>query len=150
MPYFAIMKQIKLCEGEICSFESINFPTAHRWPSFFTRLFTARTRRTTQKNNWMLGRSERLIYRRGISLFGLTRRSAGSAYRLTKRRTAARPPSISLRLPCPEHLNLRFVRILVNAFRLHDELLTPVKRKRPLIFLVDTQRQARFARLRIL
>lgn len=74
----------------------------------------------------------------------------GTAYRLTKRRTGDRPPSIFLCLPCPEHLNLRFVRILVNAFRLHDELLTPVKRKRPLIFLVDTQRQARFARLRIL
>ena len=71
-------------------------------------------------------------------------------YRLTKRRTADRPPSISLRLPCPEHLNLRFVRILVDAFRLHNELLTPVKRKRPLIFLVDTQRQARFAQLCIL
>ena len=28
------MKQIKLCEGGICSFESISFPTAHRWPSF--------------------------------------------------------------------------------------------------------------------
>ena len=88
---------------------------------------------------------------------------AGAAYRLTKRRTADRPPSIFFkvcgaidkeysgpRLPRPEHLNLRFVRILVDAFRLHDELLTPVKRKRPLIFLVDTQRQARFARLRIL
>ena len=71
-------------------------------------------------------------------------------YRLTKRRTADRPPSISLRLPRPEHLNFRFARVLVNAFRLHSELLTPVKRKRPLIFLVDTQRQARFARLRIL
>ena len=76
--------------------------------------------------------------------------SAGTAYRLTKRRTAARPPSIFLCLPCSEHLDIRFVRILVNAFRLHDELLTPVKRKRPLIFLVDTQRQARFAGLRIL
>lgn len=91
-----------------------------------------------------------LIYRRGTSLFGLTRRSAESAYRLTKRRTADRPPSISLRLPCPEHLNLRFVRIPVDAFRLHNELLTPVKRKRPLVFLIDAQRQARFARLRIL
>ena len=65
---------------------------------------------------------------------------AGAAYRLTKRRTADRPPSIFLCLPCPEHLNLRFVRILVNAFRLHDELLTPVKRKRPLVFLIDAQR----------
>ena len=71
-------------------------------------------------------------------------------YRLTKRRTVDRPPSIFLRLPRPEHLNFSFVCVLVDAFRLHDELLTPVKRKRPLIFLVDTQRQARFARLRIL
>ena len=54
------------------------------------------------------------------------------------------------RLPCPEHLNLRFVRIPVDAFRLHDELLTPVKRKRPLVFLIDAQRQVRFARLCIL
>ena len=29
MPYFAIMKQIKLCEGGICSFESINLQTVH-------------------------------------------------------------------------------------------------------------------------
>ena len=64
----------------------------------------------------------------------------GTAYRLTKRRTADRPPSISLRLPCPEHLNLRFVRILVDAFRLHSELLALIKRKRPLVFLVDAQR----------
>lgn len=71
-------------------------------------------------------------------------------YRLTKRRTADCPPSISLRLPCPEHLNLRFVRIPVDAFRLHDEFLTPVKRKCPLVFLVDAQRQIRFARLCIL
>lgn len=61
-------------------------------------------------------------------------------YRLTKRRTVDRPPSIFLRLPHPEHLDIRFVRILVNAFRLHDELLTPVKRKRPLVFLIDAQR----------
>ncbi len=71
-------------------------------------------------------------------------------YRLTKRRTVDRPPSIFLRLPRPEHLNLRFVRVLVDAFRMHDKLLALIKRKRPLIFLVDTQRQARFARLRIL
>lgn len=31
----------------------------------------------------------------------------GTAYRLTKRRTGDRPPSISLRLPCPEHLILK-------------------------------------------
>ena len=69
---------------------------------------------------------------------------------ITKRRTADRPPSISLRLPCPEHLNLRFVRVLVDAFRMHDKLLALIKRKRPLIFLIDAQGQARFARLCIL
>ena len=67
-----------------------------------------------------------------------------------RRRTVNRPPSIFLRLPRPEHLDIRFVRVLVDAFRLHDELLAPVKRKRTLIFLIDTQGQARFARLRIL
>ena len=46
----------------------------------------------------------------------------------------------SLYLLRPKHLDIRFVRILVNAFRLHDELLTPVKRKRPLVFLIDAQR----------
>ena len=61
-------------------------------------------------------------------------------YRLTKRRTTDRPPSIFLRLPGPEHLDIRFVCVLVNAFRLYDELLTPVKRKRPLVFLIDAQR----------
>ena len=78
------------------------------------------------------------------------RRFLREQYRLTKRRTVDRPPSIFLRLPRPEHLNFSFVRILVDAFRLHDELLTPVKRKRPLVFLIDAQRQARFARLRII
>ena len=68
------------------------------------------------------------------------RRFLREQYRLTKRRTAARPPSIFLCLPCPEHLNLLFVRVLVDAFRLHDEFLTPVKRKCPLVFLIDAQR----------
>lgn len=78
------------------------------------------------------------------------RRFLREQYRLTKRRTVDRPPSIFLRLPRPEHLNFSFVRILVDAFRLHDELLTPVKRNCTLVFLVDAQRQARFARLDIL
>ena len=39
---------------------------------------------------------------------------------------------------------------MVDAFRLDDELLTPIKRKRPLIFLIDAQHQVRFARLCIL
>ena len=53
-------------------------------------------------------------------------------------------------LPRPKHLKFRFIRILVNAFRLHSELFTPVKRKRTLVFLIDAQCQARFARLCIL
>ena len=78
------------------------------------------------------------------------RRFLREQYRLTKRRTVDRPPSIFLRLPRPEHLNFSFVCVLVDAFRLHDELLMPVKRKRPLVFLIDAQVQARSARLRII
>lgn len=78
------------------------------------------------------------------------RRFLREQYRLTKRRTVDRPPSIFLRLPRPEHLNFSFVCVLVDAFRLHDEFLTPVKRKCPLVFLVDAQRQIRFTRLRII
>ena len=33
---------------------------------------------------------------------------------------------------------------------MYGKLLSPIKRKRPLVFLVDAQRQIRFARLRIL
>lgn len=78
------------------------------------------------------------------------RRFLREQYRLTKRRTVDRPPSIFLRLPRPEHLNFSFVCVLVDAFRLHDEFLSPIKRNRTLVFLIDAQRQARFARLCIL
>lgn len=50
----------------------------------------------------------------------------------------------------PEHLNLRFVRILVDAFRMYGKLLSPIKRKCPLVFLIDAQGQARSARLHII
>ena len=51
------------------------------------------------------------------------------------------PSSVNfLCLPRPEHLNLRFVRVLVDAFRMHDKLLALIKRKRPLVFLIDAQR----------
>ena len=47
--------------------------------------------RRIDDTNRLVYRINNSVYRRGTSLFGLTRRSAGPAYRLTKRRTGDRP-----------------------------------------------------------
>ena len=52
------MKQIKLCEGGICSFESINLPTAYRWPNFFYQTVhsvNAKDYTKEQRDAWATG-----------------------------------------------------------------------------------------------